>query len=68
LIFPLKKGFHSLTIIQALKVFKCVRKLISSAGKYTLEFKLEALHLVKDGQSAAVTAKVLDIQNQTLVN
>ena len=27
-------------------------------GKYTLEFKLEAVRLVKGGQSATVTAKV----------
>jgi len=37
-------------------------------GKYTLEFKLEAVRLVKGGQSAAVTAKVLGIPNQTLGN
>jgi len=30
-------------------------------GKYTLEFKLEAVRLVKGGQSVAVTAKVLGI-------
>jgi len=28
-------------------------------GQYTTEFKLEAVRLVKDGQSASVTAKVL---------
>ena len=37
-------------------------------GKYTLEFKLEAVRLVKGGQSAAVTAKVLGIPSQTLDN
>jgi len=37
-------------------------------GKYTLDFKLEAVRLVKGGQSAAVTAKVLGIPNQTLDN
>jgi transposase-like protein len=37
-------------------------------GKYTLEFKLEALRLVKGGQAAAVTAKVLGIPKQTLEN
>jgi len=37
-------------------------------GKYTLEFKMEAVRLVKGGQSAAVTAKVLGIPNQTLDN
>jgi len=36
--------------------------------KYTLEFKLEAVRLVKGGQAAAVTAKVLGIPNQTLDN
>jgi transposase len=30
-------------------------------GKYTQEFKLEAVRLVKGGQSAAVTAKILGI-------
>lgn len=37
-------------------------------GKYTLEFKLEAVRLVKGGQAAAVTAKMLGIPNQTLDN
>lgn len=38
-------------------------------GKYTLEFKLEAVRLVNGGQAAAaVTAKVLGIPNQTLDN
>jgi len=37
-------------------------------GKYTLEFKLEALRLVKGGQSATVTAKVLGMPKQTLDN
>lgn len=35
-------------------------------GKYTLEFKMEAVRLVKEGQTAAVTAKVLGIPSQTL--
>ena len=35
-------------------------------GKYTLEFKLEAVRLVKGGQAAAVTAKVLGMPKQTL--
>ncbi len=30
-------------------------------GKYTLEFKLEVVRLVKGGQAAAVTGKVLGI-------
>ena len=37
-------------------------------GQYTTEFKLEAVRLVKDGQSASVTAKVLGIPKQTLDN
>ena len=37
-------------------------------GKYTLEFKLEAVRLVKGGQAASVTSKVLGIPNQTLDN
>ena len=37
-------------------------------SRYTLEFKLEAVRLVKTGQSAAVTAKVLGIAEQTLHN
>ena len=45
------------------------KKIDSQArGKYTLEFKLEAMRLVKRGKSAAVTAKVLGIPNQTLDN
>jgi transposase-like protein len=32
-------------------------------GKYTLEFKLEAVRLVKGGQAASVTAKVPGIPN-----
>jgi transposase-like protein len=37
-------------------------------ARYTLEFKLEAVRLVKGGQVAAVTAKVLGIPKQTLEN
>ena len=37
-------------------------------GKYTQEFKLEAVRLVKGGQSAAVTAKVLGIPKASLSN
>ena len=37
-------------------------------ARYTLEFKLEALKLVKGGQVAAVTAKILSIPKQTLEN
>lgn len=35
---------------------------------YTLEFKLEAVRLVKGGQSKVVTAKVLGIPKATLGN
>ena len=35
---------------------------------YTLEFKLEAVRLVKGGQNAAVTARVLGIPKATLGN
>jgi transposase len=37
-------------------------------AKYTLEFKLEAVRLVKGGQEAAVTARVLGIPKATLGN
>ncbi len=37
-------------------------------ARYTLEFKLEAVRLVKGGQSAAATAKILGISQQTLHN
>ena len=37
-------------------------------AKYTLEFKLEAVRLVKGGQDAAVTARVLGMPKQTLSN
>lgn len=37
-------------------------------ARYTLEFKLEAVRLVKGGQSAAATAKILGISEQTLHN
>ena len=35
-------------------------------ARYTLEFKLEAVRLVKGGQVAAATAKILGIPKQTL--
>ena len=35
-------------------------------ARYTLEFKMEAVRLVKGGQVAAVTAKILGIPKQTL--
>ena len=37
-------------------------------ARYTLEYKLEAVRLVKAGQVAAVTAKILGIPKQTLEN
>ena len=37
-------------------------------ARYTLEFKLEAVRLVKSGQEASVTARVLGIPKQTLSN
>jgi len=37
-------------------------------ARYTLEFKLEAVRLVRGGQVAAVTAKILGIPKQTLEN
>ena len=37
-------------------------------GKYTLEFKLEAVRLVKGGQTVSVTARILGIPSQTLDN
>ena len=37
-------------------------------GKYTLEFKLEAVRLVKGGQAVPVTAKILGVPVQALGN
>jgi transposase len=37
-------------------------------GRYTLEFKMEAVRLVRGGQASAVTAKVLGMPKQTLEN
>ena len=44
------------------------RKGTQVRGKYTLAFMLEAVRLVKGGQSVAVTAKVLGMPSQTLGN
>jgi transposase-like protein len=41
---------------------------VRQRGQYTLEFKLEAVRLVKGGQEAAVTARVLNVPKQTLGN
>ena len=40
----------------------------SSRARYTLEFKLEAVRMVKGGQSLAAVSKVLGIADQTLHN
>jgi len=37
-------------------------------ARYPLEYKLEAVRLVKGGQLAAMTAKILGIPKQTLEN
>ena len=42
------------------------KSVLSRRGKYTLEFKLEAVRLVKGGQDIAVTSKVLGMPHQTL--
>ena len=39
-----------------------------AGGQYTLEFKLEAVRLVKGGQAVPVTAKILGVPTQTLGN
>jgi transposase-like protein len=39
-----------------------------TCARYTLEFKLEAVRLVNEGQPAPVTAKVLGIPKATLGN
>jgi transposase-like protein len=44
------------------------RKDGQARGKYTLEFKMEAVRLVKGGQAVPVTAKILGIPSQTLGN
>jgi transposase len=40
----------------------------SSRARYTLEFKLEAVRMVKGGQSLAAVSKILGIADQTLHN
>ncbi len=40
----------------------------TTRARYTLDFKLEAVRLVKGGQSMAATAKILAIAEQTLHN
>ena len=41
---------------------------IKHRARYTLEFKLEAVRLVKGGQEMSVTARVLSIPKATLGN
>jgi transposase len=41
---------------------------VRQRGQYTIEFKLEAVRLIKGGQEAAVTARVLNVPKQTLSN
>lgn len=40
----------------------------ATRARYTLEFKLEAVRLVKNGQGMAATAQILGIAEQTLHN
>jgi len=40
----------------------------SRRARYTVEYKLEAVRLVKAGQEASVTARVLGVPKQTLSN
>ena len=40
----------------------------SSRARYTLEFKHEAVRMVKSGQSLAAVSKILGIADQTLHN
>lgn len=40
----------------------------NARARYTLEFKLEAVRMVRTGQSMAAVAKILDIRAQTLHN
>ncbi len=44
------------------------KKQAQKRARYTLEYKLEAVRLVKAGQAASVTARVLGISVQTLGN
>ena len=50
----------------SIKSKTCVINCRTRGGKYTLEFKLEAVRLVNAGQSSSMTAKILGIPNQTL--
>ena len=46
----------------------CKRKDGQARGQYTLEYKIEAVKLVKGGQAVPVTAKILGVPTQTLGN
>ena len=41
---------------------------VKRRAKYTLEYKMEAVRLVKDGQAVSVTAKILGIPKASLDN
>lgn len=41
---------------------------VKRRAKYTLEFKMEAVRLVKSGQTCSVTAKILGIPKASLEN
>jgi transposase-like protein len=44
------------------------KDVVKHRARYTLEFKLEAVRLVKGGQDASVTARVLGIPKASLGN
>jgi transposase-like protein len=44
------------------------KEVVKHRARYTLEFKLEAVRLVKGGQDASVTARVLGIPKASLGN
>ena len=44
------------------------RNEVKHRARYTVEFKLEAVRLVKAGQEASVTAQILGVPKQTLSN
>ena len=41
---------------------------VQARARYTLEYKLEAVRLVKGGQAVPVTVKILGVPTQTLGN
>ena len=44
------------------------RNEVKHRARYTVEFKLEAVRLVKAGQETSVTAQILGVPKQTLSN